>query len=68
MISRHRWGLFFGGQLECKILANLLKIVVLTLLFFTITCVSADQSTSNFVGGYVISRHKWGLISESIGL
>ena len=29
---------------------------------------SFDQSTSNFAGGYVIARHKWGLILGSIGL
>ena len=60
----------FWDQLDCKILDNLLKIVVLshTLVFFTITWVSFDPSTSNFAGGYVISRHKWGLILESIGL
>ena len=35
IISRHRWGLFLD-QLDCKILANLLKIVVLsqTLVFY----------------------------------
>ena len=43
-------------------LANLLIKVILsqTLVFFTITWVSFDQSTLNFAGGYVISRHKWG--------
>ena len=63
-------GYCFGGQLNCKVLANLLKIVVLiqTLFFFAITWVSFDQSTSKFAGGCVISRHKLGLILGSIGL
>ena len=58
----------FGDKFDCKILANLLKIVVLsqTLVFFTITLVSFDPLTSNFAGGYVISRRKWGLILGSI--
>ena len=36
--------------------------------FFTITWVSFDQSTSNFAGGWIISRHRWGLFLGSIGL
>ena len=60
----------FWGQLGCKILTNLLKNSGFksNISFFTINWVSFDQSTSNFAGGYVISRHKWGLILESIGL
>ena len=36
--------------------------------FLMITLVSFDQSTSNFAGGYVISRYKWGLFLGSIRL
>ena len=36
--------------------------------FSTPVWVSFDQSTWNFTGGYIISRHNWGLILGSVGL
>ena len=63
-------GDWFWGQLDCEILANLLKLEVLKYIIMHSSrtfpklelWVSFDQSTSNFVGGYIISRHKWGSV------
>ena len=61
----------FKDQLDCINLCQLAKnsgFKSNIRVFFTITWDSFDPSASNFAGGYVISRRKWRLILESIGL
>ena len=68
VISRHV-GIDFGVSWTVKSLPNCKTSSFKSNISFVMTTlVSFDQSTSNFAGGYVVSRHKFGLILGSVGL